>query len=271
MAQEGACVSADRELPEQPDQTWGNLRHDMLIALAAEPDDIEGVVDQLNQVQDVLKRIPPLYDENPVADFNSLYTTITVNLGKRHKAGEFSRPAFTNRLIVEFSRLYLRALRQWSVGSPLTPQSWAVLFRRVSDTELGSLPCAAAGVNAHINYDLPFALKATWEYLGHCGEGSPQHRDYLLVNEVFRQYIPTLRSRYLDGWQKFIDRINLRIDDWYQNFFVVVTRNRAWERGQRLWDHRGDSGTIDLMRRSFDVEAARIGRALLSPFCRFIQ
>lgn len=253
------------------DLPWGNLQHDMLTALAAEPEDIEGVVDQLNQVQDVLKRIPPLYDENPIADFNTLYTTITVNIGERNKAGQFGKPAFLNRLDVEFSRLYVRALRQWSVGSALTPESWAVLFRRVADTDLRSLPCAAAGVNAHINYDLPFALKATFEYLGHSGDGTPQHRDYMLINDVFEECIPTLRSRYLDGWQKCIDRINLGIDDWYQNLLVVVTRNRAWERGQRLWAHRADSSWVSATRRNFDAEAARIGRALLSPFCRFIQ
>jgi len=250
---------------------WGNLQHDMLTALAAEPDDIEGVVDQLNQVQDVLKRIPPLYDENPIADFNTLYTTITVNISQRHKTGEFTRPAFLNRLDVEFSRRYVKALRLWSVASAQTPQSWAVLFRRVADTDLRSLPCAAAGVNAHINYDLPFALTATWRRLGHCASGGPEHRDYLVINDVFEECIPALRWRYLDMWQRHIDRINLGIDDWYQNVLVVVTRNVAWERAQRLWEHRDDPAAVEQMRREFDTQAAQIGRTLLSPFCRFIQ
>jgi len=65
-----------------------------------------------------------------------------------------------------------------------------VLFCRVADTRLRSLPCAVTGVNVHINYDLPFALVATWERLGHAPDGSRQQHDYLLVNEAFEQEIP---------------------------------------------------------------------------------
>jgi hypothetical protein len=145
-----------------------------------------------------------------------------------------------NQLDVEFARHYINALRCWSNDSPFTPQSWAVLFRRVCDEDLRSLPCAVAGINAHINYDLPLALLATWERLGHPAPGSPQHHDYLVINRVFEESIALLRRRYLEGWQRQIDRINLGIDDWYQNLLIVLTRNVAWDRAQRLWAVRDD-------------------------------
>lgn len=250
---------------------WGELQPDMQAALAARPNDIEGVVVQLKEIQDVLKRIPPLFEENPIADFNTLYTTITMRIAERHNGGDFARPGFLNRLDVEFSRLYIRALRMWSERDPATPEAWTVLFHRVADTDLRSLPCAAAGVNAHVNFDLPFALMATWEALGHTPDGCAEHHDYLLINAVFEECIPDLRSRYLEGWQRQIDRINLGIDDWYQNLLVVLTRNVAWERAQRLWKCRAEARAVVRLREEFDTQAARIGRTLLSPFCRFIQ
>jgi hypothetical protein len=251
--------------------TWGSLQWDMMAALAGEPVDIAGVVDQLTEVQKVLEGLPPLYDENPVADFNKLYTTITRRILQRHEADDFADPAFLNRLDVEFARRYIQALRWWSVGSSLTPRAWRVLFERAADTELRSLPCAVAGVNAHINFDLPFALVATWEHVGHTDSGSRQHRDYLLVNEAFETEIPGLRRAFLAGWQRHIDRLNLGFDDWYQNLLVELSRGLAWERAQKLWSRRRNRSAVEVMKRTFDGQTARVGRALLSPFCAYLQ
>lgn len=250
---------------------WGPLQQDMLILLDGQPDDIAGVVQQLTQLQKLFKYFPPLYDDNPIADFNKLYTTITVRIHERHQAGHFADPEFLNRLDIEFARLYIDALRLWSVADPRTPESWTVLFRRVADVELRSLPCAVAGVNAHINYDLPFALVATWDRLGHTPDGSPQHRDYLLVNDVFAEEIPGLRRSYLAWWQHHIDRINLGFDDWYQNLIVELTRDVAWDRAQKLWQVRSDARELERLRESFDNQTALVGSTLLSPLCALIQ
>ncbi|HZN19301.1 MAG TPA: DUF5995 family protein [Micromonosporaceae bacterium] len=251
--------------------TWGHLQQEMTAVLAGEPDDIAGVVQQLTALQDVLKCLPPMYEESPIADFNKLYTTITRRIYDRHQAGDFADSAFLNRLDVEFARRYIDALRRWSTADPATPESWRVLFCRVADTRLRSLPCAVTGVNAHINYDLPFALVATWERLGHAPDGSRQHHDYLLVNEVFEQEIPGLRRGYLVWWQQHLDRINMGFDDWYQNLLVELTRDLAWDRAQKLWRQRSNPTMTERLRTSFDTQTALVGSALLSPLCAFLQ
>jgi hypothetical protein len=146
-----------------------------------------------------------------------------------------------------------------------------VLFSRFNDASLRSLPCAVAGVNAHINFDLAFALVGTWDRLGHAADGSPQHHDYLLVNDVFAAEIPGLRRRYLVPWQQCVDRINGSFDDWYQNVLIECTRARAWERAQQLWSLRTDRIAFGAARSAMDDETARIGRILLSPFSAFLQ
>lgn len=250
---------------------WGPAQRDMEAALAPEPHSIADVVRQLGEIQDALGRVPDLYQENPIADFNSLYLTITRRILERDRAGDFEHPAFLGRLDVEFAIRYLDALRLFGSGASAVPASWAVLFGRYNDASLRSLPCAVAGVNAHINFDLAFALVATWEKLGHAADHSPQHHDYLLVNDVFAEEIPGLRRRFLSGWQRCVDTINGGFDDWYENMLVECTRARAWARAQTLWEHRHDRAAFDRLRHEMDSETARIGRVLLSPFCRFIQ
>jgi hypothetical protein len=250
---------------------WGVVQDEMDAATAGEPTNIEEVVGQLHAVQRALDRLPDLYGENPVSDFNKLYTTITERILDRDRSHAFRDPSFLNRLDVEFAKRYLVALRQWGANDPNTPGVWSVLFRRYNDVDLRSLPCAVAGVNAHINYDLPFALVETWRRVGHSADGSAQHHDYLVVNEVFAEEIPGLRRSFLAGWQRCIDRLNGNFDDWYQNVLVELTRDRAWARAQLIWLLRDDPRAVGQKRAEFDRDAARIGRMLLSPFCALLQ
>lgn len=256
-------------MPESP---WGPARREMEAALGPEPDSIADVVDQLVAIQGALNGVPDLFHDNPIADFNNLYLTITRRILERDRSGDFRDPHFLNRLDVEFAIRYLDALRSFGVGgATAAPAAWRVLLGRYNDASLRSLPCAVAGVNAHINFDLAFALVATWRKLGHAAHAGPQHHDYLLVNEVFADEIPGLRRRYLTGWQRCVDAINGTFDDWYQNVLVECTRAQAWERAQHLWRLREDRVAFDVVRSRMDEQAAAIGRILLSPFCRFIQ
>ena len=69
----------------------------------------------------------------------------------------------------------------------------------------------AAGVNAHINFDLPFALLAalrgavTFPAAG----ASPEYRDYLQVNEIFYALLPEALDFTVghDGFLRWLYRL----------------------------------------------------------------
>jgi hypothetical protein len=251
---------------------WGPVEQDMSDLLADDPLDVAGVVARLTELQVVLEAMPPLYDSNPVADFNRLYRTITFNILQRLEAGTFADSAFLSLLDVEFAKRYFQALRLWGTYSPHTPDVWRVLFERMDGPDARPLPSAAAGVNAHINYDLPFALVATFDQLGSEPiDDEPQHDDYLQVNDVFAQEIPGLRRAFLTDWQLCLDAVNGELDDWYQNLLVEVTRDLAWRAGQRIWPVRHDIESVRAERAALDRNATLLGRALLSPLCQFLQ
>jgi hypothetical protein len=250
----------------------GPVDQDMTDLLTGHPDDVPAVVDQLTKLQDVLDRVPPLLGGNPLAEFNKLYLTITECVLERLYAGSFADPAFLSRLDVEFAARYFDALRQWSDASSCCPRVWKVLFGRIGGPDCRPLPSAAAGVNAHINFDLPFALVTTFDHLG-CDpiDDGDQHHDYLQINDIFAAAIPGLRHGYLDKWQLLIDTMNGDLDDWWQGEMVDYTRNVAWRNAQKLWGVRHDMAALAKERDRLDGNAAALGRLLLSPLGSFLQ
>ena len=226
---------------------WGPVQQDMHDLLQGHPDDVPAVVDQLLQLQDILNHVPPLRHDNPLSDFNKLYLTITQGVLERLYAGGFADPAFLSRLDVEFAARYFDALR----GPETRP-----------------LPSASAGINAHVNFDLPFALVTTFDHLGTDPiDDSDQHRDYLQINAIFTAAVPG----YLNRWQVLIDTMNGTLDDWWQGEADLYSSNVAWRNAQKLWSLRHDMAATDRERAHLDRVSADLGRLLLSPLGAFLQ
>ncbi|WP_239335841.1 DUF5995 family protein [Frankia sp. CiP3] len=250
---------------------WGTVQQEITNIVADSPSDVSDVVAQLGELKVMLQKATPENEQNPIADFNHLYWTITSMILERLRQGDFQDPVFLTLLDVEFAKRYFNALRLWGESDPDTPEAWKVLFRRLNDRSVHALPAAVAGVNAHVNFDLPFALLSTWKALGSGPSKEAQHQDYLLINQVFFEAIPGLRRSYLKTWQLFIDRLNGRLDDWYEDRIVEFTRNLAWTEAERLWSIRDDVEALRRLGNSLDRHTAFIGCALLSPIGALLQ
>ncbi|GGL13774.1 DUF5995 family protein [Mangrovihabitans endophyticus] len=241
---------------------WDPAHEEMAEILQTPPTDIGGVLSTLVAVQTVLERLPPKAKANRVAAFNSLYYTITARVARSLTGPNVHDPVFLEQLDVEFAKLYFVALRRWGEGDERTPDVWEVLFRRAQDTGVSRLCAAMLGVNAHINHDLSLALIATWRSVG-APEPHVTHPDYLLVNRIFYEAIPTLRRRYSTPWQLRIDRYVGDLDDWTQDLLVASTRALAWEQGERLWPLRDDDGDFGQACMTMDRAAALVGELLI--------
>jgi hypothetical protein len=251
---------------------WGPVQQEMHDLLQGHPDDVPAVVDQLLELQEILNRVPPLLHDNPLSDFNKLYLIITQGVLERLYAGKFADPAFLSRLDVEFAARYFDALRAWSDASPRCPQVWAGLFRRIPGPGSRPLPSASAGINAHVNFDLPFALVTTFDHLGTDPiDDSDQHLDYLQINAIFAAAVPGLSTGSLNHWQVLIDTMNGTLDDWWQGESELYSRNVAWRNAQKLWLLRHDMAATDKERTHLDRVSSDLGRLLLSPLGAFLQ
>ena len=100
----------------------------------------------------------------------------------RVAAGGFNDPLWLAKLDVQFAALYFGALRAALTGAPC-PGSWNAMFSRRDQAEIARIQFALAGMNAHINHDLPFAIVATCKDRNTVPQhGTPQYTDYTAIN-----------------------------------------------------------------------------------------
>jgi Family of unknown function (DUF5995)/Trypsin-co-occurring domain 2 len=246
-----------------PKPVWGPVQHEMETALSATPVDVAGVVAQLAALQSALSQLPPRLEDNSIVSFNTLYLAITSRILRGLKDGEFVDSAFLALLDVEFAKRYVDALRNWTSDQVRTPKCWALLFRRHADPQADRMQSAMAGVNAHINYDLTFAVLATLEQQGVAPGPGAQYQDYLKVNDIFYSEIPGLRRQFLAGnmWNVMFNEFNGHLDDWAQNLLVRSTRELAWRAAERIWPVRADPVASEKHRATLDRNAALLGEA----------
>ena len=117
-------------------------------------------------------------ENDGIVCFTVLYRTITETVDNE----TYEDRDFLVRLDLEFARRYFRALRRYASDRGSAPRPWRLLFDARSDPDIERVQFAAAGVNAHINYDLADALLATWEDFR---PNAARQRDFGKVNDVF--------------------------------------------------------------------------------------
>src|SRR4029078_3519135 len=112
----------------------------------------------------------------------------------------FADPRFLKALDVAFANLYFAALRAYYAGALAMPRAWQPLFDDRGDGTIAPIQFALAGMNAHINRDLPVALVQTFTTLGIApSDGSPQHADFETVNKVLAATEKQVKELYLDN------------------------------------------------------------------------
>ena len=159
--------------------------------------------------------------------------------------------------------------------SATTPHAWLPLFQSRSERGIAPLQFALAGMNAHINRDLPVALVATCRELGVAlEEDSPQHHDFETVNTLLASTEAQVKQQYVTGWLRRIDRLVHRvdrIDDIVAMWDVGRARDAAWTNAEALWAIRDDAALAQAYLDSLDRMVGFAGRGLLVPADTWLQ
>ena len=100
----------------------------------------------------------------PAADglacFNRMYLDVTRQVNSQLGQGFFADPAFMTQLDVAFANLYFAAAG--AAGTPAAaPLAWRPLIEQRAVAGIEPVQFALAGMNAHINHDLPIAMVST--------------------------------------------------------------------------------------------------------------
>jgi hypothetical protein len=198
--------------------------HDIANTTATSIDD---VVDKLTNIDALVD------DEDGLKWFNRLYLQITSAV-RAALPGTFHNPAFLRELDVDFASLYFAAVRTNLEGASC-PACWRVLFDARADVRLARVQFAIAGVNAHINHDLPGALVTTCRRLGLSQtHGSDPYQDFTELNPVLDTQITAaedeLKIRLDGGALASVDSIETHLAAWS----VSAAREGAWTSGEVL-------------------------------------
>ena len=148
------------------------------------------------EVLHVLQTIDGLcVDGDGLKWFNWLYLTVTQAVENRVAAGRFNDPQWLAELDVQFAALYFNALHAAVHGAPC-PGSWEAMFLRRDQSEITRIQFALAGMNAHINHDLPLAIVATCKDRNTVPQqGTPQYNDYTALNTTLDGLIDTAKKQ----------------------------------------------------------------------------
>jgi hypothetical protein len=194
-------------------------------------------------IADVIRRLEAIEASAPATDgvacFVRLYREVTVEVAADVARRGFEETRFLEALDVRFAGLFFSALESYGRDPGSTPSAWVPLFAQRSRPGIAPLQFALAGMNAHINRDLPVALVTTCRELRlELGDSSPEHADFERVNTLLSAVERRLKSSYVTGWLAWVDRLVHRLhrlDDVLAMWDVERARDAAWTNAQALW------------------------------------
>ena len=106
--------------------------------------------------------VDPLPETDGVACFAHLYLEVTRAVQDDLRGRAFSDPSFLAGLDIAFADLFFAALDAYERDPNGAPKAWVPLLEARSARGIAPLQFALAGMNAHINRDLPVALTQAW-------------------------------------------------------------------------------------------------------------
>ena len=233
----------------------------MLNILDAHP---VGSVDQAVALMQALDGSLP--DGDGMKWFNRLYLRVTVSVAAEIRTATFEDPAFLARLDIVFANLYFEALRAAAAGVATAPAAWRPLLEARHTPGIARIQFALAGMNAHINRDLPEGIVRSFVAMG----GDPitdqvRERDFDRVNDLLERVQQEVSVEFAVGLVGELDRLGGPVDDAVAMWKVRAARSAAWANAQALWGLRHVPVVRDRFFNRLDSLVGLTGRGLLLP------
>ncbi len=195
--------------------------------------------------------------------FNWIYMQVTQAVEDKAILAEFQDAAWLTELDVQFAALYFNALHGALTGGPC-PGCWNALFSVRSQASVARIQFALAGMNAHINHDLPVAIVTTCRLTNTVPQhGTAQYRDYTALD-------PTMDALVDNAKQTLNVRLPgdalppvSHLEDLFASWNLAAFRENAWNTAQSLWPDSPLEASVRMRAINFLTQA--IGNGLLVP------
>lgn len=229
--------------------------NDLSAIVSAQP--ISSIADVINVMR---KLDAALDDHDGLKWFNLLYLKVTESV--LSVPPNWEDAAWLSRLDVVFAELYFDALR--NADNP--PRAWRPLLQSRLRRGIAPIQFALAGMNAHINHDLPLAVVQTCAELGiKPAENTPQHRDYERINPLLETVEGEVKDFLATGLVGVLDQKLGRVDDVIAIWKIKKARDTAWDNAEVLWHLRKAKLPRQLFVRNLANLVELSSRGLLIP------
>jgi hypothetical protein len=196
--------------------------------------------------------------------FLTVYVRVTEEVRRGVDEGAFEDSAWVESYLVSFADHYRRAFAAFERGDvDAVPPPWRLSFERAVAGDALVLQHVLLGVNAHVNYDLTFAL----DEVGIDPDRGSKRGDHRAINRVLRRLVDEeqaiVAERYAAGVAD-VDEAFGRLDEAFSFFTLREGRRNAWYGAVALADgpSRRTRRLVDWILRSVSVGA---GYFVLSP------
>ena len=220
----------------------------------------------VTSVPEAIARMEAIEAALPAADgfacFNRMYLDVTSQVYSEIGQGFYGDPEFMTELDVQFANLYFDAVDV--AGDPAAvPLAWRPLAERRDDAGIESIQFALAGMNAHINHDLPIAMVKTCTALATAPEDVPHFADYQKVDQLLDAAEQAIRQSFENAVELDVDHRLSAVATLTCNWTMNSARDLAWDNTLLLWALRGNSLASELLLKSLGAATALASRMLL--------
>lgn len=218
-------------------------------------------------IQEVIQRMTDMYEaleaRDGLACFNTLYLKVTQEIRGGAHVTDFEDLQFLDELDVQFANFYFEACAKVLRGEPCPP-AWAPLLEHRDRSHVAPVQFALAGMNAHINHDLPLAVMATASARGvePFGE-TPWERDFFRVNDVLADVEGKIKSWFAVGLIGKLDEHLGALDDAVSMWCIHGARRAAWDTASLLWRLRAHQELREDCERALTEVVNLAGRSVL--------
>jgi Family of unknown function (DUF5995) len=217
-------------------------------------------------VAEVIARMEAIGAALPAADglacFNRMYLGVTQQVRTALGQGFYADTAFMTQLDVTFAGLYFSAADA-AADPAAVPLAWRPLMEQRANAGIEPVQFALAGMNAHINHDLPLAVVATCAALGTSPEAGAHFADYQKVDQLLDAAEQSVRQSFESAPELAVDRHLAAVNDLLANWTINSARDLAWTNSLLLWAVRDDPVARGLLADSLAASAALSSRLLL--------
>lgn len=204
-----------------------------LLAILAEP--FSSVDDAHDRMVEAEAHLRGEADRRSV--FLTVYSSMTARVQAGIESGTFEDPSWTRSYLVDFANRYREAVIDFERGRGV-PTPWELAFRASTGGTTLLIQDALLGINAHINYDLPYTLRA----VGIDPDRPAKHRDHTRINEVLQSLVDVVQRSLVEIYEaegyRHLDRELGSFDETFTLLGLTEARALAWRNAVLLVDSR---------------------------------